>query len=328
MVDSRQSRRNLFLPKISDYMAETRRSEHNLFSSDSFNKMCNKPYKLLAQTGWLQSWDSKWYFGPLRESLLKPFRKRTRHISNDSRRHEFALAWPLHPTTKTIFGKSFTKEEIKNAFFSLSRNKACGPDVYSPEFFLGCWSIIGVETTEAVEEFFKSGKLLRQWNATSIVLIPNIPNAASTSDFRPNLLLDTVYKIISKLLASRLHIALSKVISNSQSAFIPERLLAENVLLAMEIVHGYNRRNINPRGMLKVDLRKAFDYIRWDFIISALKALYIPDNFVGWISECITSPTFLISVNGCTGGFFKSTQGLRQGDPLSPYLFFLAMEVF
>lgn len=106
------------------------------------------------------------------------------------------------------------------------------------------------------------------------------------------------------------------------------RLLSENVLLATELVKGYNRRNIEPRGILKVDLRKAFDSVNLEFLISALRALNVPDKFVNWIYQCISTPAFSISINGTSDGFFKSTKGLRQGDPLSLYLFVLGMEVF
>ena len=89
----------------------------------------------------------------------------------------------------------FTAEEIKNAFLSLPRNKASGPDGYSSEFFNSCWTVVGGEVTDAVSEFFRSGTLLKQWNATTLVLIPKIPNAEHMSDFRPISCLNTVYKV-------------------------------------------------------------------------------------------------------------------------------------
>lgn len=121
-----------------------------------------------------------------------------------------------------------------------------------------------------------------------------------TFDFRPISCLNTIYKVISKLLSDRLKSIINLAVSHSQSAFIPGRLLSENVLLATEIVHGYNSNVVEPSGMLKVYFRKAFDSIRWDFVIAALKAINIPEKFVNWISTCISSASFSISVNGRT----------------------------
>lgn len=224
------------------------------------------------------------------------------------------------------FDKAFTAEDVRNAFFSLPKNKSGGPDGYSTEFFIASWPVIGPEVTEAILEFFRSGCLLKQWNAANLVLIPKKLNASLPSDFRPISCLNTVYKVISKLLASRLKEILPVMVSNSQSAFLPGRLLAENVLLATDLVNGYNSQSVTPRGMLKVDLRKAFDTVRWDFILAALRALAIPESFISLVSVCLSTASFSVSINGVMGGFFKSSKGIRQGDPLSPYLFVLAME--
>lgn len=120
-----------------------------------------------------------------------------------------------------------------------------------------------------------------------------------------------VYKVISKLLASRLKEILPLMISKSQSAFIPGRLLAENVLLDTDLVNGYHNHSLSPRGMLKIDLRKAFDCVRWDFILASLRALAVPESFILLISECLTTASFSVSVNGVSGGFFNSTKGIR-----------------
>lgn len=150
----------------------------------------------------------------------------------------------------------FSDQEIQGAFLSLPKNKSPGPDGYPAEFFTGNWKSVGRDMIEAVKEFLTSGELLQQWNATILTLVPKKANANRLKEFRPISCCNTVYKVASKLLANRLKALLPSLVSNAQSAFVPGRLLVENVLLATELVAGYNWKKISKRCMLKVDLRR------------------------------------------------------------------------
>lgn len=132
--------------------------------------------------------------------------------------------------------KDFTDLKIQDAFFTLPKNKTYGSDRYSAAFFKSNWPIVGPKVIEVVKEFVRSGQLLKQRNATHLVLIQKTSNASSAADFRPISRLNTLYKVTEKLLTRRLHF-LSQVISPTQSAFLPDRLLFENVLLATKIVY-------------------------------------------------------------------------------------------
>lgn len=99
------------------------------------------------------------------------------------------------------------------------------------------------------------------------------------------------------------------------------------MLLATELIKDYNKSSCLKSAMLKIDIRKAFDTVCWDFVIKVLEAQQFPPKFITWIAECISSPRFYVAINGELAGFFEGKKGLRQGDSISPYLFIMLMEV-
>ncbi|GJR17132.1 RNA-directed DNA polymerase, eukaryota, reverse transcriptase zinc-binding domain protein [Tanacetum coccineum] len=146
------------------------------------------------------------------------------------------------------------------------------------------------------------GKILGEINATLIALVPKM---------------DTPNKN-----------GLSKVVSLNQSAFIPERHIQEKILITQELLKGYNRKNRAKRYAIKIDIHKAYDTISWDFLKEVMLMVGFHETMVNWIMTCITSASFSICVNGEVNRFFKGGRGLRQGDPISPYLFTLVIKAF
>lgn len=116
-------------------------------------------------------------------------------------------------------------------------------------------------------------------------------------------------------------------INLNQSAFVEGRNISDNILLAHELVHNYHRPCVSAKSAIKIDLFKAFDSLSWDFILNLLEAVDFPACFIKWLRGCLTSTWFSVSVNGTLAGYFQGKKGVRQGDPLSPYIFVMTMEV-
>ncbi|KAA0049769.1 non-LTR retroelement reverse transcriptase-like protein [Cucumis melo var. makuwa] len=220
-----------------------------------------------------------------------------------------------------------SREEVRRVLFSMDSGKAPGSDGFSVGFFKGAWFVVGEDFCDAVLHFFETCYLPVGVNATAITLIPKHNGAKRLEDFRPISCCNVLYKCISKILVDRLHVWLPSFISSNQSAFILGRSIIENILLCQELVGGYHLNSGKPRCTLKVDLQKAYDSVNWNFLFGLLIAIGTPLKFVSWIRTCVTSPMFSIMINGSLEGVFHGRKDVRQGNPLSPFLFVMVMEV-
>ena len=220
-----------------------------------------------------------------------------------------------------------SEEEITQVFFSMPRNKAPGPDGFPVEFFLEAWIIVKDSVVAAIREFFQTGILPRGFNSTAITLIPKVTGADSLSQFRPVACCTTIYKVITRLISSRLKLFIDQAVQANQVGFIKGRLLCENVLLASELVDNFQAEGETTRGCLQVDISKAYDNVNWEFLINILKAIDLPPVFINWIWVCISSPSYSIAFNGELIGYFQGRKGIRQGDPMSSHLFVIVMDV-
>jgi hypothetical protein len=144
-----------------------------------------------------------------------------------------------------------TREEVRKTIFAMNQNKALGPDGFSAGFYHRACAMVGEDVTDAVLEFLKYGRLLWETNATIITLVPRRKNPFSMGDYIPISCYNVVYKCITKILAKRLRVGLNDVVSQNQGAFIPGRSIAENIILAQEIVCDYLSSMVNQGVLLR-----------------------------------------------------------------------------
>ncbi|KAA3486763.1 reverse transcriptase [Gossypium australe] len=142
---------------------------------------------------------------------------------------------------------SYTKEEIRVALSELGPTKAPEEDGFLTLFYQKCWSIMGDDMSSFCLQHLNGGMDISLTNKTNILLIPKIPNPSNINHFRPISLCNVLYKLMAKVIANRLHVVINKCINLAQSAFVPERLISDNVLLAYEILHALKQQKMGKK---------------------------------------------------------------------------------
>ncbi|XP_057770827.1 uncharacterized protein LOC130990624 [Salvia miltiorrhiza] len=220
-----------------------------------------------------------------------------------------------------------TEEEIKAVVFDLAGDSAAGPDGFSGSFFQHCWTTIQKDVLKAVRTFFIKNYLPARLNSNTLILIPKKEVVDSVTDLRPIILSNFFFKILSKILASRLSSVATDFVTPNQFGFISGRLIHDCILLGSEGVNCMKRSCQGNNMACKVDIKKAFDTISWKFIWCAMNAMGFDPIFLNWLSTIFSSARLSILYNGQLCGYFPCSRGVRQGDPLSPIIFGIAEDV-
>ncbi|GKV33771.1 hypothetical protein SLEP1_g42231 [Rubroshorea leprosula] len=233
----------------------------------------------------------------------------------------------LSEEDRILLEVEFTDDEIREAVSSCASDKAPGPDGFNFHFIKLAWGTIRADIINFIKEFHQNARLVKGINSLYITLVPKKKNPTSLKEFKPICTIGSIYKILAKVLANRLKKVIAKIISASQSAFIKGRQLVDCSFALNEIIHDLKIKR--RKGIIfKADFEKAFDSVGWGYLDKMLSFLGFGEKWRSWINECLRSASISILVNGSPTEEFNMQRGLRQGNPLSPYLFLIVAEGF
>ena len=218
-------------------------------------------------------------------------------------------------------------EECKKVLNSFPLNKVPGNDGLPIEFYKTFWDFIGVPLVASFNESFVKGKLSSSQRQAVITLIEEKDqDRCDLKNWRPISLLNVDAKIASKVIAERMKRLLPGLIHHNQSGYIPGRNISENIRSILDIME-YTKVKKIPGLLLFIDFEKAFDSLEWDFFEKCLERFNFGPDFRRWVPTFYTDVQSCVINNGLCSQYLHIKRGVRQGDPLSPYLFIIAVEI-
>ncbi|KAM0042735.1 putative RNA-directed DNA polymerase [Helianthus debilis subsp. tardiflorus] len=219
----------------------------------------------------------------------------------------------------------FSRVEIKQAIIDCGSEKAPGPDGFNMKFIKRFWNHFEEDFVQIFENFYDTGGFSIGCSSSFISLIPKVKDPQGLNDYRPINLVGIYNKAISKVLANRLKSVIGKVISINQSAFIKDRLILDGPLILNEVI-AWAKKKRNQIFLFKIDFAKAYDIVNWNFVSSIMNQMGFPPKWCLWIHGILSSARSSVLINGSPTFEFPCHKGMRQGDPISPFIFLIVME--
>ena len=178
-----------------------------------------------------------------------------------------------------------------------------------PLFYQHFWPTVKSIVIQTVLTFLNNGIAPPKFHDTHIVLIPKIKNPEKVTDYRPISLCNVAYKIASKVVANRLKVVMQDIIGENQSAFVAERLITDNILVAHELMNHISRKKRGKGGEMavKLDMSKAYDRVEWECLQQMMRKLGFHEKWIGIVMRCVTSVKYAVRINGQPCGQIQPT---------------------